>query len=262
MLVTHDQAEALSMGREVAVLRDGRLIQTAAPEVLYRSPVDLGVARFVGEAVIVPGHARAGLANCALGEIALIDPRLEGPIDVMIRPEQIQVRRGITEPPGPPADQQGAIAITIACTFYGPDTAIQLAIDGIQHSINARILGHDAPEPGERVQLAVAGPVMAYKRASTAHDERHPTSNRCLPPRRSTESRRRSVGPVTHPYPPRSPRRDPQALRSKPACAHCPAGACLRTATVLPRPSSGRSRRATVCKSGCTSVPHLRRCCP
>ena len=56
VLVTHDQAEALSMGREVAVLRSGRLAQTATPTVLYRAPVDLDVARFVGDAVIVPGN--------------------------------------------------------------------------------------------------------------------------------------------------------------------------------------------------------------
>ncbi len=36
LLVTHDQSEALSMGREVAVLRDGVLAQVAPPEDLYR----------------------------------------------------------------------------------------------------------------------------------------------------------------------------------------------------------------------------------
>ena len=60
MLVTHDQAEALSMGREVAVLRAGRLVQTAAPTTLYRAPVDLDVARFVGDAVVAPGHRARG----------------------------------------------------------------------------------------------------------------------------------------------------------------------------------------------------------
>ncbi len=60
VLVTHDQAEALSIGREVAVLRDGRLIQTASPTVLYRTPADLDVARFVGEAVVLPGAAARG----------------------------------------------------------------------------------------------------------------------------------------------------------------------------------------------------------
>ena len=45
-------------GNEVAVLRAGRLVQTATPTVLYRAPVDLDVARFVGDAVVLPGNRR------------------------------------------------------------------------------------------------------------------------------------------------------------------------------------------------------------
>ena len=75
VLVTHDQAEALSMGREVAVLRSGRLAQTATPTVLYRDPVDLDVARFVGDAVIVPGTARSGVVECVLGRLSTPSPR-------------------------------------------------------------------------------------------------------------------------------------------------------------------------------------------
>ena len=70
LLVTHDQSEALSMGRQVAVLRDGVLAQVAAPEKLYRQPADADLAQFVGEAVLLPGlvagrvrHLRAGAAR-------------------------------------------------------------------------------------------------------------------------------------------------------------------------------------------------------
>src|SRR5271155_3052315 len=55
VLVTHDQAEALSMGTQVSVLRHGELVQTASPRDLYQTPVDLKVAQFVGEAVVLPG---------------------------------------------------------------------------------------------------------------------------------------------------------------------------------------------------------------
>ncbi len=48
------------MGHEVAVLRSGRLVQTATPAVLYRTPADLDVARFVGDAVVVPGEGSSG----------------------------------------------------------------------------------------------------------------------------------------------------------------------------------------------------------
>ncbi len=93
VLVTHDQAEALSMGREVGVLMAGRLVQTAAPAVLYRAPANLDVARFVGEAVVLPGRAEAGIVSCPLGELSLIDREVEGSVETMIRPEQIRIRR-------------------------------------------------------------------------------------------------------------------------------------------------------------------------
>src|SRR6202048_1741457 len=46
--VTHDQVEAMTMGDRVAVLRDGVLQQCAAPRELYRSPVNMFVAEFIG----------------------------------------------------------------------------------------------------------------------------------------------------------------------------------------------------------------------
>ena len=93
VLVTHDQAEALSMGHEVAVLRSGRLAQTATPTVLYRAPVDLDVARFVGDAVVVPGTARSGVVECVLGRFPTASLAVAGKVEVMIRPEQIRLVR-------------------------------------------------------------------------------------------------------------------------------------------------------------------------
>src|ERR1700727_2720719 len=46
--VTHDQVEAMTMGDRVAVLRDGVLQQCAVPRELYRTPVNMFVAEFIG----------------------------------------------------------------------------------------------------------------------------------------------------------------------------------------------------------------------
>jgi iron(III) transport system ATP-binding protein len=157
VLVTHDQAEALSMGREVGVLIAGRLIQTAAPAVLYRAPANLDVARFVGEAVVLPGRADAGAVICPLGELTLIDREIQGPVEAMIRPEQIRLRR---------AEREVAVVGRVSArAFYGPESVVQVQLDGVPAPITARVLGCDAPAPGERVELSVDGPVMAYPRA-------------------------------------------------------------------------------------------------
>ncbi len=46
--VTHDQVEAMTMGDRICVLHPGRLQQVAAPLELYRRPVNLFVAGFIG----------------------------------------------------------------------------------------------------------------------------------------------------------------------------------------------------------------------
>ena len=52
--VTHDQKEALSMADAMAVLRDGKLIQTGQPRAMYERPANRFVADFLGETNFVP----------------------------------------------------------------------------------------------------------------------------------------------------------------------------------------------------------------
>lgn len=65
VLVTHDQEEALSGADHVAVVRDGRVVQMGTPQEVYDSPADLGVARFVGEAVELSATALSATALSA-----------------------------------------------------------------------------------------------------------------------------------------------------------------------------------------------------
>jgi multiple sugar transport system ATP-binding protein len=47
--VTHDQAEAMTLGDRVAVMRDGEIQQVGPPQTLYDNPVNLFVGGFIGE---------------------------------------------------------------------------------------------------------------------------------------------------------------------------------------------------------------------
>jgi multiple sugar transport system ATP-binding protein len=55
--VTHDQVEAMTLGQRVAVLRDGQLQQCDTPQRLYRQPVNLFVAAFIGSPSMNLVHA-------------------------------------------------------------------------------------------------------------------------------------------------------------------------------------------------------------
>ena len=108
MFVTHDQDEAFVLGDEVAVMRDGEVIQQAAPAVLYERPVDRWLAGFVGEADTVAGLADGEVAHTDLGPMRLRAPA-QGLVDVLVRPEEL----AITE---------GALRTVAHIEFFGHDT--------------------------------------------------------------------------------------------------------------------------------------------
>jgi iron(III) transport system ATP-binding protein len=56
--VTHDQKEALSMADRMAVLRDGRVVQSGGPRALYQRPASRFVADFLGETNFLPAVVR------------------------------------------------------------------------------------------------------------------------------------------------------------------------------------------------------------
>jgi len=157
MLVTHDQSEALSMGHQVAVLRHGQLIQVADPRTLYQRPVDADLARFVGEAVLLPGMAAGNRVSCLLGSLVLAEPMRDGPVEVMIRPEQIRTF---------PEHEPGILAQAESVTFYGPDATVQLRV-GDAVMLSARMAGLSVPAGGSRIRLQVEGAVMAFAQPGT-----------------------------------------------------------------------------------------------
>ncbi len=152
VLVTHDQAEALSLGSRVGVLRRGTMVQMDTPETLYRTPADLELARFVGDAVVLRGQASGGRVTCCLGLVPLQAPA-EGAVEVLIRPEQLRLGRG------------GQTVRVEQVLFHGPDASVRLRLrDGT--AVSARVPGHAVPAIGSDVPVEIEGTALAFKPAS------------------------------------------------------------------------------------------------
>jgi iron(III) transport system ATP-binding protein len=148
VFVTHDQEEALAMSDVVAVMRRGAVVQVAAPHELYLNPVDGWVARFLGEAEMVPGVANGDTIDTALGALA-VSPPMTGNVDVLIRPEAVHVV----------PDAAGA-ATVIDSEFYGHDQLVMVELEG-----GRRLLSRLGPSPvlqsGDRVSVEI-GDVVAF----------------------------------------------------------------------------------------------------
>src|ERR1700736_1202168 len=59
LYVTHDQSEAVVLGDRLGVMRDGKLLQMAAPNEIYNRPADLFVANFTGASSLLTGRVVA-----------------------------------------------------------------------------------------------------------------------------------------------------------------------------------------------------------
>ena len=54
LYITHDQEEALNMSDRIAVMQGGGFLQLGTPSEIYDTPKNVYVARFIGEANILP----------------------------------------------------------------------------------------------------------------------------------------------------------------------------------------------------------------
>jgi len=120
--VTHDQKEALSMADRIAVMNEGRIVQTGTPEQLYDRPATHFVADFLGEANFIEGCITRA------GEIAAVDtpvgtllasapdcPPQGSVVTCCIRPEHIEILSDAA--PAAPTDDAGLTA-TVESTLY------------------------------------------------------------------------------------------------------------------------------------------------
>jgi thiamine transport system ATP-binding protein len=116
--VTHDQTEAFTLGDRVAVMRAGRVVQTATPDELWERPLDADVARFLG------------LENVGDGEV--------------VRPEAVRVRLARAEGNG----------VLESVVRLGPIVRMVVRTDQGERleAIDARI---EHPAVGDRVDVEV-----------------------------------------------------------------------------------------------------------
>ena len=125
ILVTHDQHEAMMLADELVVLKDGKVIQAAAPSAVYQNPASRFVADFLGAANIVPGTvSRAGHITVLGQEIAHDTPHPAGTkLSVAMRAEHIDLV--------PPQNAQSRPVGTISfMRDLGPSTELVVTVAG------------------------------------------------------------------------------------------------------------------------------------
>jgi ABC-type Fe3+/spermidine/putrescine transport system ATPase subunit len=171
--VTHDQEEALSLSDRVVVMEAGRVQQVGAPEDVYALPANRFVARFVGQANLLPvtsqGPAGAGRVRARWqgGEVVLALPDEREPAPgtagvAVVRPERVAL--AATSGGGEAALPGGGGALSLrgrvtGVAYFGAYRRYTVALPGLEEPWLADVhdLGGPTLRPSDEVTLTVTG---------------------------------------------------------------------------------------------------------
>ena len=97
VFVTHDQDEAMSISDRIAVIREGALQQYEEPQLMYKKPANLFVAKFMGTPAInvMEAEVRDGALYCSSVKLAELKSVQSKKVLIGIRPESF-----ISDPDG------------------------------------------------------------------------------------------------------------------------------------------------------------------
>ena len=142
IMVTHDQEEALAVSDRLALMDEGRVVQTGRPDHVYRNPATPWVASFLGDADFFDADARAGRITTPFGTFPTTR---SGQVKVMVRPESVTV-----------FPHAGGTAVVVYREFFGHDQLLSVKLPG-GITLRARCWPQPALAPGDRVAVSVDG---------------------------------------------------------------------------------------------------------
>ena len=147
VLVTHDQEEALTMSDQVAVMREGRLVQFGPPSDVYHHPVSRFVAEFLGASNIIEAAPLRHAGDCLEARLmqggATIQTRLPqgqragDALQIAVRPESISVSTA------PLSGTNSFAAVVTGHIFRGTHHAVQVTLEGSGQQLLAYVPPRD-----------------------------------------------------------------------------------------------------------------------
>lgn len=137
LFVTHDQEDAFAVADRIALLSQGRLLQTDTPDALYHRPASRAVAEFVGRGTLVPARDDGGRATIAIGgrEVSVAAIRHESvPANIasavaVLRPEALSL--------GAADGAEGWPGEVVHVRFAGGTIAYRVNLDGVECEVAA-----------------------------------------------------------------------------------------------------------------------------
>ena len=158
VFVTHDQEEAVLLADRIALMFDGRIRQVGGAADFFERPASRQIAAFFGNRNVLRGRKRGNRVETAVGEFAVAhaDSIEDGPVDLLVRPEFVEVRpeavAGLGDTPAAGTQAAGAtaaagtagaatdnlVAVEVKrCTYMGTHVRYRVPLDSTEWEVHA-----------------------------------------------------------------------------------------------------------------------------
>ncbi len=157
LLVTHDPVEAMQMGEEIAVMRNGRIVQFGEPIQLYLKPADRDIAAFFSDINMVHSVVSNGSADTVFGEFdapGIVDGT---EVEIVVRPQHVRIDfdRNGNGPVPTQIDGVAARGTVHRARFLGTASLVEFKLESDQSIIKAVVPSVFLPREGVPLWLSI-----------------------------------------------------------------------------------------------------------
>jgi len=157
LLVTHEPEEAMRMADQIALMRDGRIVQQGAPYNVYNAPADRSAMAFFSEINVIRGIVRGALTETPFGQFLAPGVPDGQAVEIVIRPQHIKIDfdRNGRGPNPTPQDGTPARGVVTRARFMGSESLVEFRMDHDGSLIKASVPNVFLPKPGKPLWLMI-----------------------------------------------------------------------------------------------------------
>ncbi len=157
LLVTHEPEEAMRMADEIALMRDGRIVQQGAPYNVYNAPRDKAAAAFFSDINVIRGTVHGALTDTPFGQFLAPGFPDDTPVEIVIRPQHLKIDfdRDGRGPNPTPKDGVAARGVVLRARFMGNESLVEFRMDHDLSILKATVPSVFLPKPGKPLWLAI-----------------------------------------------------------------------------------------------------------
>ncbi len=131
LLVTHEPAEAMRMADDIALMRNGQIVQQGAPYNIYNAPADRDAVAFFSDINVIRGKVQGALTETPFGQFLAPNVADGDEVEIVIRPQHVKIdldRNG--KGPAPTIrDGTAARGVVRRARFIGTESLVEFRMD-------------------------------------------------------------------------------------------------------------------------------------